>query len=311
VSNTKLIILTSIFVLVIVSAIPIIIMLNSYKVPNSNDFTVSNTTTTWNYFTTTPISYQNPSCNLIEDKNYMGWKGTDELPNLFTPSVIWDLTTIWAKATYGEVSLKTVVELSDVIIIGKVTGIKELSIEVSGDFEKYGMFVLEDHSLKYTVLVEKVIKGNLTENEYIEVIVDAYLSKNYFDYKNNITIQGKDLNPSLVASLFPLLNVGNRYILFLWYFDEHHNIQSPYRVFYDLTFGYFAYLITDDNKVYSLNNIKYPVRYDFASILDNHSVILWYPGAFGPYDLYGAIEQSKKTFGACGVSLDQFLSQLS
>jgi len=292
VDHSKVILLASTSILVIMLGVLIILVNNFSSTP------VSNTTTAWNYFTTTPISYQNPSCNLIEDKNYMGWKGTDELPDLFPPNVYVDVITIWAAE---QVNFKTIENMSDVIIIGKVTGIKELSIKVSGGFPT-------GSSLKYIVLVEKVIKGNISQNEYIEVAVNAYLSKNYFDYKNNITIQGKDLNPSLVASLFPLLNVGDRYILFLFYFDRYHNIKSPYVLLSDITFGYFAYLITDDNKVYSLNNIKYPVEYDFASVFDRPG---WGIAVGRAGDYSNAVKLSKQTFGACGVSLDQFLSQLS
>ncbi|MEB3816776.1 MAG: hypothetical protein LRS46_02385 [Desulfurococcales archaeon] len=148
-----------------------------------------------------------------------------------------------------------------------------------------------DTAKKQHEIINNLI-STIKENNTIELIVPAFIAKEAVN-KTNLTLDD-------VATPFPLLEPGYKYIVFL---DAE---LDGIHVHYDLVWGPWAYLVLN-GKVYSLNYVKPPDNVSLdPSELFKGSHIHWQPY---PYDQLREIALQK--LSANGESLEDFISKVT
>lgn len=242
----------------------------------------------------------------VEDTNYAGWKGIESLSNTYSGyinrihklygvnNVVLHFDLIWPFEGKEDIFKKLMKREDIVIIIGSIRNID--SIMKTKDTPITGEVII-----KYKVYIEDVIVNNavkinvddrlneirrecdadpdlcviakqqlstirqvgnrISEGKVIEVLVSAFIAID--------SIQKDKLDIGDVAYPFPLLNPGNKYILFLTV-----DIDGSIRLLQDWVYGLYAYLIKDD-RVYSLNYIGYPILLDPVKFFNDQGIYWW------------------------------------
>ena len=260
----------------------------------------------------------------IMDPNYVGWRGTESLvkpfskymaaltgADGFTGDFFWPFVS-------SENPLEELSSMDDIAIvvatIDNITRVQVKGVYAYVIYEVKINRVVKNASIPYTLLhnIEECSKSKLNESceilsseleamrsylalikedGILEVRLTAFISKDAIG-KKNLTI--KD-----VATPFPLLNPGNKYLLFL------QITATGVRVYYDFVWGPYAYLIKDD-KVYSLNYIEYPVELEPIEFFEDDN-ISWEWGSYTYSELRQLAIQKLKAYA---IPSDDFIKSL-
>ena len=125
-----------------------------------------------------------------------------------------------------------------------------------------------EECIDHNTVIEEINKkrdlaSDLIIGNRIIISYPAWLTKEALDiHRENLTIED-------IASPFPLLSIGNTYILFI------KLTPRGLKILYDDVWGPYAYLIRND-KVYSLNYIYYPIKHEPEKFFSGDNVY-WRP----------------------------------
>ncbi len=262
--------------------------------------------------------------NQVYDENYMGWNGSNDLLIPFTKYVLRDYRHVVIDMYWPLIYCNegfSCISKDNVVVYGEIVGIKNITKVVNGRvviiYEVGVLDVISKPSISIDEIKDKPcdyivinntrvcdveydiylrnktieLLNNITEGKIIEVRVFAWLSKSVLN-ENTSVISIKE-----VASPFPLLNVGNEYIMFI-----KVNPDSI-ELLYDHVFGLYAYIVVNGS-VYSLNFIDYPVEQDPIKFFSDPRVT-WHP-----YNYENLRQIALNNYGVYNLSINDFKNLL-
>jgi len=257
----------------------------------------------------------------IELKTYSGWKGVESIvtpldeyiksvrgSSVYFSDLLWPLAD--AQNPFHDILEKrTGVAIVTILSVDKVyrhdihayvvykVRVDKVIVEPQNTIELPSQAVcaksptLCDTAKKQHEIINNLI-STIKENNTIELIVPAFIVKGAVN-KTNLTLDD-------VATPFPLLEPGYRYIVFL---DAE---LDGIHVHYDLVWGPWAYLVLD-GKVYSLNYVKPPNNISLdPSELFKSPYIHW-----KPYTYEQLREIAIRKLSVNGEQLESFISKIT